>query len=79
MEEASGPTPEIWPDNVQAVNVFLSLLTQWRVGPRGVIGLDYNVLYRKMDRMRLSEDRYDELEAEIQLMEDAALDEIQKG
>jgi hypothetical protein len=77
VEEASGSAPEIWPDNVQTVNLFLAVATQWRIGPHGHTGLDYNVLYKKMDRMHLSEERYDELEAEIQIMEDAALDEIQ--
>lgn len=71
--------PEVWPDNIQAHNLFVSISTQWRVGPGGAVGLDYNVLYRKMDRMHLSEERYDELEAEIRIMEDAALAVIHKG
>ncbi len=44
IEEASGPAVEVWPDNVAAVNLFISLSTQWRVGPAGVTGLDYNTL-----------------------------------
>lgn len=35
---------EIWPDNWPVVRVFGDLLTQWRVGPGGLIGLDYNVI-----------------------------------
>lgn len=68
----------VWPDNWDAVLLFDSLSSQWRSGPSGVYGLDYNVLYRKMDRMGLSPDRYDELEDEIRILEQAALHEIHK-
>lgn len=47
--------------------------TQWRVGAVGPTGLDYNVLHQRMDRMNLSADEYDQLEADIQVMEYAAL------
>ncbi len=40
----------------------------------GPVGLDYNVLYKKMDRMHLSDEKYDELECEIRVIEDAALE-----
>lgn len=39
----------------------------------GIIGLDYNVLYHKMDRMKLTPDEYDELEADMRVMEAAAM------
>lgn len=45
----------------------------WRVGPAGPYGLDFNVLFHKMDRMHLTPARYDELEAEVGVIEDAAL------
>jgi len=34
----------IYPDNIITVEVFSSMLTQWRTGPSGPIGLDYGVL-----------------------------------
>ena len=38
----AGPAPvEIWPDNVQTVNVFVAMSTQWRSGMGGATGLDY--------------------------------------
>jgi hypothetical protein len=49
--------------------------TQWRTGPTG---LDYNVLYRRMDRMDLSPDEYDQLEDDVQVMEMEALATIHK-
>lgn len=73
VEEASGPPVEIWPDNLAAVNLFISMGTQWRVGAAGATGLDYNVMYRKMDRMDLTPEQYDDLEQDIGLMEDEAL------
>jgi len=69
---------EIWPDFVASVNLFYSLRTQWRMGAAGAIGLDYNVLYRKMDRMDLTEERYEQLEYDLRVLEIAALKEINK-
>lgn len=78
MEEAQGPGTEVWPDNLQATNVFVTVMTQWRVGAHGATGLDYNVVYHKMDRMGLTPSEYDDIEADIRLMEDAALATIRK-
>lgn len=78
VEEASPPV-EIWPDNIEAVNLFMSISTQWRVGMNGATGLDYNVLYHKMDRMKLSAERYEELEQEIGVMEIAALEKMREA
>ncbi len=64
---------EVWPDNWAATLLFNAIGTQWRMGMGGPVGLDYNVLYRKMDRMNLSESEYDALEADIRVMEDAVL------
>lgn len=69
---------EIWPDFVASVNLFYSLRTQWRMGAAGAIGLDYNVLYMKMDRMNLTQEQYEQLEYDIRVLEIAALKEINK-
>lgn len=39
----------------------------------GPTGLDYGVMYRKMDRMNLAPEQYDALEQDMQVMEGAAL------
>lgn len=65
---------EVWPDNQPALGLFLRLRTQWRVGPGGAVGLDYGVMYRMMDRLNLPADEYDELEADVAVMEAEALD-----
>lgn len=59
----------MWP----AVLLLQRLRTQWRVGMGGAVGLDYSVMYRMMDRMGLDKDAYDQLEADIQVMEDEVL------
>lgn len=43
--EATQQEPvELWAEHEEAVRVFAAMLTQWRVGFGGPIGLDYNVL-----------------------------------
>lgn len=50
--------------------------TQWRVGMSGLIGLDYNVLFRVLDRLALAPEDYDEMFADIRAMESAALEAV---
>ena len=59
--------------------LFNSLGTQWRTGAAGIIGLDYSVLYHKLDRMKLSESEYDDLEADVRTMESSALETMRAG
>lgn len=35
---------EVWPENLPAVNTFIAMSSQWRMGPAGPIGLDYAAL-----------------------------------
>jgi hypothetical protein len=39
----------------------------------GIIGLDYNVVYHKLDRMNLSPEDYEEAENDVRVMEHEAL------
>lgn len=50
--------------------------TQWRCGPVGFYGLDYSVLFQKLDHMNLDPDSYEEIENDIRKMEVAALEEM---
>jgi hypothetical protein len=34
----------VWPDMRAAVTVFFALGTQWRVGPAGIMGLEYQAI-----------------------------------
>lgn len=71
-------TVEVWLENVEAVNLFCQIGSQWRVGPSGPYGLDYNVLYHRLDRMGLTPERYEELEDEVRTLESGALEEMRK-
>lgn len=69
---ATGPV-DVWPENVQAFHLFSFLSTQWRTSVNGPTGLDYGVLFHKMDRLNLDAEEYAELELQVQIMEEAAL------
>ena len=68
----------VWPEHEQAYALFRGLDTQWRVGVNGCTGLDYNILYRDLDRLNLTPERWDELRDEVHAIEVAALTEMRK-
>nr|WP_314607329.1 DUF1799 domain-containing protein [uncultured Janthinobacterium sp.] len=73
LDDVATEPVDVWPENVQAFHLFGFLSTQWRTSMSGPSGLDYGVLFHKMDRMSLSTDEYVDLELQIQIMEEAAL------
>ena len=71
----------VWRENVMAVNLYLAVGTQWRVGGMGsATGLDYPAVFATMDRLLRGEtqERKDALFADLQVMERAALEEMAK-
>ena len=69
----------VFPQNVQSVNVFISLGTQWLVGPGGPYGLNYQTLYHKLDRDKnLSDSDKERIEEDMRVLEDAALEQMRK-
>jgi hypothetical protein len=74
FEEQFGVFTDCW----LAARTFAQMGTQWRVGMNGPTGLDFNVLYKRMDRMGLTPEEYDQLESDVSVMESAALDTMQK-
>lgn len=62
---------EVWPENWEAIEMWLRMQTQWRTSAGGAVGLDYSVLawlfkmYPVEDPRALLED--------LQIMEGAAL------
>lgn len=71
---------ELWPENIQAFDLFVFMQTQWqRTGMSGAVtGLNYLVLFRRLDDMRLTYEEREQLLADIQAMERAAMPEINK-
>lgn len=64
---------EIWPDTVEPLNLFLDMSTQWRMGPGGVIGLDYQVIPMFLRLRRVPRDRWEPLIDDLRTMEAEAL------
>ena len=73
LEDFAGEAVEIWPENEPAYFLFEALRRQWRIGTAGPTGLDHNVLLHRLDRMSLDPEDYDQLDADIRLMEEKAL------
>lgn len=64
------------------MNLFIVLRSQWRVGGMGgATGLDYTSVFCVIDRLHRDSttERKDELFADIQIMESAALKEMAKN
>lgn len=68
----------LWACNVPAWSLFQAVRTQWRVGVNGREGLDYGAVEIAMSRTGAPERDRDELFADLQVMEAAALDEWSK-
>lgn len=58
--------------------LFLAVKTQWRMGNRGPIGLDYNVVHHLLDRKGMDQQTYDQYMDDISVIETAALAELHK-
>ncbi len=65
-----------WPENRQALLVFMALRTQWRTGMSGFTGLDYGVLPEIWRRLKVPPAERDDVFADLQVIEAGALDAI---
>ena len=66
-------TLELWPENEESISLFSSVSTQWRTGMSGPTGLDYNVLFTRMERMHLDDQAHERLFQDIRVIESEAL------
>lgn len=79
-EDYESDPVDVWPENWPVVQLFLRLATQWRVGGMGSkTGLDYLVVYATLDKLKLTENECEHYFADIQVLEIAALKEMNKG
>ena len=69
---------ELWPENEPAFALFTTINTQWRIGMGGPTGLDYNVLFSCMERMQLSPEAFDQIFADVRVIEIEALSILNK-
>lgn len=65
--------PELWAEHVEAVRLFEAMLTQWRPGAAGAVGMDYAVLPVVERRLRITPRRARAAFAALQVMEAEAL------
>lgn len=63
----------VWPENDRSVRMFFDIGTQWRTGPGGAIGLDYNVLLALCDRRGIVGDEFEQMLLDIGVLESAAM------
>ncbi|MCK9994509.1 MAG: hypothetical protein Dbin4_03029 [Alphaproteobacteria bacterium] len=68
---------DLWPDNEMPFNIFTRIQTQWRVGMSGATGLDYHGVGAAIQMM--GKTMTPELFSDIQLMERAALQAMQRN
>lgn len=64
----------LWQDNVAAVEVFADMLTQWNVGPGGVVGLRYEALPLLLELRGIAAADSADIVAGVRVMERAALE-----
>ena len=79
LDEASAKV-DVWPDNLPALNVFIAMSTQWRrAGSAGqAVGLDYTALPEVWRRTKTPSDQRDLVFDDLRVMEDAALEQMQR-
>lgn len=74
------PDEEAWPENWPACRLFLELCGQWRMASMGgPVAIDYGPLFARMERMRLSDDDWEDLFQSFREIESAALDQIREN
>lgn len=69
----------VWPENWQSFQLFNSLQTQWRYSEGHHTGLDYSALSEVWRRLKIPMSERDDLFADLQHMEIAALMQLQEN
>ena len=73
LEDLAADPVEIWPENMQAYELFCAMDTQWRIGMAGPTGLDYAALPMALRMIGAARADWPQLMADIRVMESAAL------
>lgn len=77
-EDYEGDVTEVWPENVPALQMFQRIGTRWVVGMGGVTGIRWEAIYPLMDRLGLDAPAWDALLSDLEVMEQAALEVINR-
>lgn len=70
---------EIWAENAAAVDVFVDMGTQWRVGMAGATGLDYGPLPFVLRARGIRREHWGQVLEDLRVLEQAALKEMHRG
>lgn len=68
----------LWPDNLDSINTFVCLITQWRTGVNGAVGLDYSAIPTVLNLNSVPAEKWPDLFADLRVLEDEALSIIRK-
>jgi uncharacterized protein DUF1799 len=64
---------EVWAENLQAIETFIAMSTQWRVGGAGAVGLDYGALPAVLRLRGVPRTAWTDLFEQLQIIESEAL------
>lgn len=67
---------ELWPDNLQAYELFRRVGTRWRLPPMGgvPVGLQWEAIYPLMDRLGLDDEHWNDLHESLMSLETYAVE-----
>lgn len=73
--EAPSTPPDVqyWPDDEDAVMLFIAMRTQWRTSMAGFVGLDYAVIQIVADQLGIGRKRLKRAFGVLGILEDEAL------
>ena len=74
LDDLGDTAAHVWPENLPAVNAFIALSTQWRVGMAGATGLDYNVIPAVLRLQSIPRADWPEVFDGLRIMESEALE-----
>lgn len=72
------PQVEVWDENWKVIELYQLFSSQWRTGPGGLVGLDYNVFQQHLFHKGVAGDEYDDLMHKLGIVEAAAIATITK-
>ena len=78
-EDVEPAAIDVWQENQLALDAFLLMGSQWRVGMNGATGLDYCALPFVFKTLGVKKNKWGEILDDIRIMENTALSEMRKG
>lgn len=74
--EAEQQPTVIWPENLQAFELWQTVGDQWRMGMGGPVALDQMPVRHELDRRGLEKQEYEDLFDDIRVMAAAVLEHL---